>query len=147
MAEIDYYSMVEAAVMAKLRTLSIFSKDWQVSDDVTNIQKGAKYFAIFFPSTFTPTRADGLEKDYLWSVVFDLYVRYSTHKESLALFKAARAELFILNKDRNLNRTQGVFNVNLLATSEVLQDVPGDNPNFIIQTFNAAVSQRIRFAP
>lgn len=145
MTEIDYYGIVESAVMAKLRTLDIFPHDWQVSDDLSNLRKGAKYFAIVLPSTFQSERASGTEKDIVWSVLFDFYSRYTTQRESLALFKAGRKELFLLNKDRMLNRTVGVSNVNLSATSEVLQDIAGDNPNFIIQTFNVAVSQRIRF--
>lgn len=145
MAEIDYYSIVESAVMEKLRSLDIFPHSWQVSDDLASLRRGADYFAIFFPSTFQTARVDGKEKAVVWAVLFDFYVRYTTQNESVTRFKSGRAELFVLNKDRMLNRTVGVFDVNLSATSEVLQDIAGDNPNFIIQTFTVAVSQRIRF--
>lgn len=145
MAEVDYYSIIEAAVMTKLRTLAIFPHEWQVSDSEENIRRGANYFAVFLPSVFQSIPVDGKDKVIVWSVLFDFYARYTTKQESKARFKAGRAELFTLNKDRMLNRTVGVFDVNLSATSELLQDIAGDNPNFIIQTFNAAVSQRIRF--
>lgn len=133
--------------MTKLRTLSsLFPKSYQVSTDLEDLKRGGKYFAIFFPSTFQTSRVDGHDKVIAWAVNFDLYVRYSTHNEALALFKTGRSEIFnLLNSDPALNKTPGVFNVNLSATSEVLQDLPGDNPNFIIQTFNAAVSQRVTF--
>ena len=147
MTEIDYFSIVETAVMAKLRGLELFENSWQVSTDLADLRRGADYFAIFLPSTFTTSRVDGKEKVVIWACLFDFYVRYKTQKESLARFKAGRAELFSLNKDPMLSRTVGVFDVNLSATSEVLQDIAGDNPNFIIQTFNAAISQRIRFVP
>lgn len=143
---IDYFSMVEASVMAKLRTISsLFPHSWQVSDDESNIRKGADYFAIFFPSTFTSSRANGVERFVVWACPFDLYVRFTTKRESLSRFKAARAELFLLMNSKTLEGAPGVFDVSLNATSEVLQDIAGDNPNFIIQTFNAAVSQKIRF--
>lgn len=143
---IDHYSMVEAAVMDKLRTIeSLFPHPWQVLDDESNIRKGANYFAVFFPSTFTSSRANGVERFVIWNCAFDLYVRFTTKKESLSRFRAARAELFVLLNSKTLPGAPGVFDVSLNAASEVLQDIAGDNPNFIIQTFNAAVSQKIRF--
>ena len=144
----DYYSQCEAGVITKLRSLTtIFEKPLQVSTDLEDLKRGVKYFAHVFPSTFQPTRVDGKESFVRWTILFDFYVRYSTQKEALSLFKAGRKELFLLNADPNLSRTPNVFNVVLSATSELLQDMPGDNPNFLIQTFSAAVSQRIRFVP
>lgn len=148
MAEIDYYSQVESGVIAKLRTLTtIFEKARQVSTDLEDLHRGVKYFAHVYPSTFQTARVDGREKAIIWIVLFDFYARYSTVKEAMSLLKTGRAELFLLNKDPLLNRTPNVFNVALSATSEILQDVQGDNPNFYIQTFSVAVSQRIRFVP
>lgn len=147
MTATDYYSQCEAACMIKLRTLSaLFPNPWQVSDDVENIRRGGNYFSIFFPSSFQTVRVDGREKAVIWNIVFDLYVRYSNHNVSLSRFKAARAEVFYLfNSDPLLNKTPNVSNVGISASGEVLQDIQGDNPNFIIQTLTVAVSQRIRF--
>lgn len=143
----DYYTQCEAALLAKLRTLTaLFPKSYQVSTDIENLTRGGKYFIVAFPGVFQSSRVTGREKSVDWAIGFDLYVRYSTHSESLGLFKVARSEIFfLLNSDPLLSRTPGVFNVALSAASEVQQETAGDNPNFIIQTFNASVSQRIRF--
>ena len=60
-------------------------------------------------------------------------------------FKAAR-DLIVeyYHSDPLLNRTPGVSDVLISASGEVLQDIAGDNPNFIIQTMTAAITQRVR---
>jgi hypothetical protein len=142
----DHYSVVEAAVMTKIRTLTeFFPNAWQVNDDDTVIQRGANTFAIFQPDAFPGTRANGLEVDINWTVLFDLYVRYSTRKESLPRFKAVRSALINLLHPASLNKTPGVRRVVLQANGGLQQDLPGDNPNFIIQTMTAIVTQRVSF--
>jgi hypothetical protein len=143
----DYYDQCEAAAMTKLRSLSaFFPNPKQVSSNLGDLLKGFKYFAHFIPSTFSTSRANGREKDIVWTILFDLHVKYSTQKESIPLFKAVRAEVFYLyNSDPLLNKTPGVSNVAISAASEILQDLPGNNPTFLIQTMALAVSQRIRF--
>jgi hypothetical protein len=80
-----------------------------------------------------------------WTVIFDLYVRYSTRKESLPRFKAARSALINLLGPASLNSTNNISRTVLSANGGLQQDIPGDNPNFIIQTFQAVITQRVRF--
>lgn len=142
----DYYGQCETALMAKLRTLSgFFPNAWQVSDDDSVLTNGADYFAIFQPDAFPATRADGREVFFNWVVVFDLYVRYSTRKESLGRFKAVRAALIELIKPTALNSTNNIMRTVLASNGGLQQDLPGDNPNFIIQTMTATITQRVRF--
>jgi len=148
MPAVDHYGLCEAAAMEKLRSLSeYFSNPKQVSTDIGDLKKGFRYFAHFIPSTFATSRVDGHDKEIVWNIIFDLHVRYSTQAESVPLFKAIRAEVIDLyNSDPWLNKTPGVSRVAISAASELLQDLPGNNPNFIIQTMGLAVSQRVRFA-
>jgi hypothetical protein len=140
----DQYSLCEAGAIALLRTLSQFSKhDYQVSDDDSVITKGAEYYAIFQPDAFPNTRANGLQAFYNWVVIFDVYVRYSTRKESLPKFKALRAALINLFSPISLNHIRGVTTTVLSANGGLMQDLPGDNPTFIIQTMSLTITQLV----
>jgi len=143
----DHYGQCEAALMTKVRTLTdFFPKEWQVSDDESVINRGADYFFITLPSSFPAARADGKSKAVVWNVVCDLYVRFNSKREALTRFKAVRSALFnLLHSDPMLNKTPGVSNVLMSAGGELQQDLPGDNPNFIIQTLTVAISQTITF--
>jgi len=142
----DQYTTVESALLAKIRTLTAFFPNvWQVSDDVNEIQRGADYFVIAMPDAFPMTRADGHDVFVNWVVVFDLYVRFSTIQESLAKFKAVRSAIFNLLYPASLNRTNGVSKIVLSSNGALQQDIAGDNPNFLIQTLSAVITQRVMF--
>lgn len=142
----DHYNVCEAALIAKLRTLtSLFPRDFQVSDDDSVLNRGADYFAIVQPDAFPATRADGREVFFNWVVIFDLYVRYQSRAESLPKFKAARSAIINLLGPASLNDTNNVSRTVLSANGGLQQDIPGDNPNFIIQTFSCVITQRVRF--
>ena len=132
--------------MTKLRTLStLFPKAIQVTDNDALLNTGAEYWAIFQPGGFPGTRANGKQVDFTWQIIFDFYVRYVTRAESLPKFKSARSELINLLHPNCLNSTNGVTKLVLSASGGLQQDTPGDNPNFLIQTFSAAISQRVTF--
>lgn len=142
----DNYAICETGVMLLLRQLTLFSTDpsHQVSDNRFNVNRGADYWAVFTPGTFSSTRLDAHNYRYVWAVIFDLYVRYKTAEESLGRFKSARNMIDNwLGVNPTLAGARGVESIVLSAKSEVLQDVPGDNPNFIIQTLTASVAQRV----
>lgn len=142
----DYYSLCELGVMTLFRTLSYFSPNpmRQVSDNRYNINKGADYWAVFVPSTFTSTKLDPHNYRYVWVIVFDLYVRYKTAEEALSKFREVRATIDnLLGVYPTLNGVRGVESLQLSARSELLQDTPGDNPNFMIQTMAVSVAQRV----
>lgn len=133
--------------MTRLRTLTtLFPDPNQVSDNdaILNSGKG-DYYAIFQPGAFPFTRADGTESLFNWEIIFDFYVRYKTRKESLPKFKAARTQIIHDALFRTCLRkiVKGVENVIPSASGGLQQDIPGDNPNFIIQTISVIVTQRI----
>lgn len=122
------------------------SKPWTVSDDEQNIRKGSDYFIVTIPSTFTSVRADARSKYMTWIVLFDFYVRFTTKLESTRKFEVGRDLILThYHSDPWLLKTPGVEDVLINAAGEVLQDTPGDNPNFIIQTMSAAIRQRVIF--
>jgi hypothetical protein len=142
----DQYQICETAIMDRLKTLtSIFPKTWQVSDDDSVIQNGADYFAIFMPDSFPASRADGHDLFVNWVIIFDLYVRYSTRKESLPKFKAARSLIFNSLYPACINHVAGVSRAVLSANGGLYIDIAGDNPNFIIQTLSVTVTQKVIF--
>lgn len=142
----DQYSVCEAALLAKIRTLTdLFPKEYQVTDDDSVINRGGDYFFIVQPDAFPQTRADGREVFFNWVVIGDLYVRYKSRKESLPKFKAARSAFINLLGPASLNDTNNISKTVLSASGGLQQDIPGDSPNFIIQTFQAVITQRVRF--
>jgi hypothetical protein len=142
----DQYGLCEAALMAKVRTLTaFFEKEWQVSDDVSMIQQGADYFFIVIPDAFPNTRADGRSLIYNWVVLADVYVRYSTAHESLQKFKTLRSALINLLTPMSLNQAKNVSRTVLSANGPMLQDIAGDNPNFLIQTISVTITQMVPF--
>jgi hypothetical protein len=142
----DYYDQCETALMTRLRTLTnLFPKDYQVSTDDSVLNRGGDVFAIFQPDAFPQTRVDGRDVSYNWVVIFDLYVRYKSRAESLARFKAARAAIVELLSPFALNGTSNISRCVLAASGSLQQDLPGDNPNFIIQTLTATITQRVRY--
>lgn len=146
MTATDYYGQCETALMNKIRTLTaLFPRDFQVSDNVSVLNRGADNFIICQPDAFPATRADGRDVSYNWIVLFDLYVRFKSQETALARFKAVRAELVALISPYCLNGTNNISRTVLAANGGLQQDIPGDNPNFIIQTFSATITQRVRF--
>jgi hypothetical protein len=142
----DQYAACETAFMTLLRTLTtLFPRDYQVSDDVSVLNRGGDYFFIVQPDAFPGTRADGRDLFYNWIVVGDLYVRYKSRADSLARFKAARSAIVNLISPACLNGTSNISRTTLAASGGLQQDIPGDNPNFIIQTLTATITQRVRF--
>jgi hypothetical protein len=126
---------------------ALFPKPFQVSDDEENIKRGGNYFIVALPSTFSGRDPDAHSKDMTWIVLFDLYVRFTTKAESTRKFEAARDQVIQhYHSDPWLNKTPGVSRVTISAAGEVLQDIAGDNPNFIIQTMSASILQRVKLA-
>jgi hypothetical protein len=140
------YSEVKAGFIARGQKLTdLFPKPFQVSDDEENIKRGADYFIVTLPSTFSGRDADSHSKDMTWIVLFDLYVRYKTKTESVRKFEAARDQVIQhYHSDPWLNKTAGVSRVTISAAGEVLLDPAGDNPNFIVQTMSASILQRVK---
>lgn len=142
----DHYGECEAALMTKIRTLTAyFPRAIQVSDDDTVVNRGADHWVVFQPDAFPQTRADGRDVFFNWVLVFDLYVRYKSRKESLPHFKAVRSALINLITPTCLNDTSNIMRTVLSASGGLQQDIAGSNPNFIIQTFQAVITQRVRF--
>jgi hypothetical protein len=147
----DYYGSCQNGVMTLLRTLPYFPKAIQVTDNRNNINIGAEYWAVFIPSTFSSSKLDPHNKRYIWQILFDLYVRYHTAAEAIAKFREVRSAIInlldvhpTLHSPAVLTGVPNVEDVLVSARSELLQDVPGDNPNFLIQTMAVAVTQRVR---
>lgn len=143
---IDYYKLCQTGIMNLLRGLSYFSTRplIQVTDNRNNINRGFDYWAVFLPSTFTRSKAGPKDITYAWITIFDLYVRYVTAEEAPSKFMEVRSAIInLLDVYPTLNGVLGVRDVSILARSEMLQDTPGDNPNFIIQTLAVTTIQRI----
>ena len=148
----DSYSLVQEAFMKRIRTnmKQTFAMEYQVAADDTVIAKGADNFIVVRPGAFPFTPADMHEKDFRWGITFDLFVRYKEYKTSWAQFRVIRAALInLMFSDPSLDSTKGVWNVSIFSNESAqyftLEDKPTVKPNFIIQTMNAEITQRVKF--
>lgn len=150
----DFYQQCEDGMAARMRLLeTFFQKPTQVSDDDSVLSEGADYWAIYRPGAFPI--ADNLQTQKImevdWNVTVDLYVRYKTYKESWGKFRRFRAALFfLLHSDQSLGDTPNVHRVTF-SSNEAAQyfryaeTAAEARPNFIIQTCNVVMRQRVRF--
>ncbi len=149
----DHYSLVEAALLTKLRTLTSYfpvsagkSAGWQVSDDDAVFSQGADYFIIARPGPFN-TQPRGLLANAEWHVNVIIYVRYTEYKTSWARFKTFRSDIFnLLYGDPTLGKTSGVWNVAMSSASDAgrLLDTQGNPTNWLAQALDITISQRIK---
>jgi hypothetical protein len=146
----DFYVECETGIVTLLQTLTtFFPHDWQVSDDDTNIMKGAEYFVIVRPGAFPYFRRTEQLSTIGWNVTIDLYVSYKEYKQSWNKFKAVRSAIFnLLMESPTLNDTLGVIRVDLTGDEQAqylkFSEAPEAKPNFIVQTMRAIVTQYIQ---
>lgn len=137
----DPYGDCLNAMMVAVRTLTdLFPKANRVSLDHGAVEIGGDYWFICTPSAFPSRRLDGREKIVQWQTECDLYVRYKTEKDSVPKLLIARAKVkALLEKPRVLKN----LNVNSVTVSgnRLVQDVAGENFNFLIQPLIVTIEQ------
>ena len=150
--DIDYYGLAEAGLVARLRTLTThFPHEWQVSDDDTVLGQGASNFLIYRPGAFPGVPKSMEDIDITWDVVCRLHVKYLDYKTAWTNFKAIRKDIInLIIPDYSLSGTLGVWRVVLSSSADAQyffydEPKPGVRPNFVIQDFAVAITQRCRF--
>lgn len=145
----DHYNLCKQAFMTKARTMTDFiKKDYQVTDDDADVNRGAQCYMIFRPgpAPITPF----LTRKILtveWNLIFDMQVKFKAYKESWTLFENFRTAIlnkFVFTNDYLLPGVQNVDNVMILANQSPGQkppDVP--SPNWLGQTMTAVITQQI----
>ena len=143
MTESDPYTQAINAMMTALRTLTdYFPEEYQVSFDPYDLGRGADYW--FFVSAFASspaTRLSGTQKIYQWQTPCQLDVRYTTEAESAGLLLTARGAIIAFLHRPRVLRDVNVNRVIVTPDSKPLQNVPGDNPNFLIQAMTVTIEQ------
>jgi len=147
----DYYSECEDGFVALLQTLTTyFPNSWQVSDDDSNLMRGAENFVVVRPGAFPTTRISDQARYFHWEILFDLDVRFVEYKKSWDKFKEVRSAIInLVYSNPTLGNTLGVFDVALDSREQAqylkFSDDINAKPNFIIQTMRAIVTQRVEF--
>jgi len=89
--------------------------------------------------------------DITWDVVCRLHVKYLDYKTAWTNFKAIRKDIInLIIPDYSLSGTLGVWRVVLSSSADAQyffydEPKPGVRPNFVIQDFAVAITQRCRF--
>jgi len=157
----DPYNECLQALIAYLQELTgFFPNDWQVSTNDANIARGGDYFVVLRPGSFPVFSKSntGQIVDYDWGTVLDLYTRYTEYEVSWELFGAVRAALIwtlginptlacSVQTSKSATNVWGVT----LSSEESAQyfkfaNAPEEaTPNFIIQTMQVTIRQRVEF--
>lgn len=141
----DYYSLIEEALLTRLRTLTeFFTKSEYVTDDDAILNRGSDYFIVVTPDAISATRVDGKSNEFNWVILMDVYARFTTQHESKTKMKLIRSALINLLYPACLNHVNGVSRTIVDTSGGLFQDAP-ERPNYIWQTFNVTVTQRVRF--
>lgn len=138
----DPYNDCLQALMTAVRTLdAYFKKAHQVGTNHEEVaSRGGEYWFICTPGAFPNTRLDGRDKIYQWQTTCDLYVRYTTEKESVPKLIAVRGAVVKLLHAPRVLKNLNVKSVTVTGNN-LVQDIPGDNPNFIIQPLIVTIEQ------
>jgi hypothetical protein len=146
------FPLVKAGFMAKARTIELLSKKtWQVTDDDTDVNRGATHFLIVKPgaANIGPVPNNPTMKLYYvgWNITFDLQVKYKNYKESWGQFEEIRdlvLNKFVFTLDKNLPGVKNVMNVTITAPDPPGQKPPEGTANWVGQQMVATIMQEIR---
>jgi len=131
-----------AALMTAIRTLSTyFPKEYQVSFNRADINRGADYWFFVAPAGFPSTRLAGRDRIYQRQALCDLCVRYKTDVESYPKLIAVLDDIDILLRKPRVLKNINVNHVLLSANGNLRQDVPGNSPNFLVQPLTVTIEQ------
>jgi hypothetical protein len=174
---LDPYTLVEAGIADRLRSAlkaDYFTnpttsdvQEWQVTDNDSELHRGANYFIVTRPGAFSQVTGDynsGEIQTIEWETFLRLYVRYQEKAEQWSLLKPFRAAVLrtvlkyrflgkiTINGDE-IPEVLAVDRVRSIQPSEPAsyfwlfrqQQESGMPPNFMYQPLRVVTRQRVRF--
>ena len=152
---VDHYSQCEEALAAFFRSHlpDQFENDWQVTDNESDLLRGAKYYILFRPGAI-PDRAvtymSGSFTYYDWRVNVNIFTKYLEKKFQWPQFKRFRAlVMYVLETQQFLPNNANVEKiVSYSAPEDALywrfKNTPADaDPNMMTQPLTVVLRQRI----
>lgn len=167
----DYYSTVKNGLLLRLRyslkaDFLIDKEDEKVSDNESNLFKGADYYVVLkpgpFPALDAATYKSGEVQTVDWTTRIELYVRYIERAEQWGRFDPFRsAVIWHVMKNRFLGNVTiagtaiaEVPHVDRVRSIQAGADAtyfrffntpPTMSPNYMFQPLICVVRQRVRF--
>jgi hypothetical protein len=145
------YTLIRDGFITKARTLTqYFVNSWQVSDDASSVNRGAKYMMILRPGAVPIAPMPGLQSKKIfrvsWQISFDLQVKYVSFKESwneFTMLRDAVLNKFVFTMDPVIPGTYGIWDVSITAPEPPGQQPPSGAPTWLGQTLIATLVQQI----
>ena len=145
------YTLIRDGFITKAKTLTqYFPQPWSVSDDASNVNRGAKFLMILRPGAAPIAPVAGLQSKKLyrisWQISFDLQVKYVSFKESWSEFTDLRdavLNLFVFTMDQSIPGTFGIWDVSITAPEPPGQAPPEGAPTWLGQTLIATLVQQL----
>ena len=140
----DPYNDFLTAFMIALRTLTaFFPKSNRVGIDHGVVETGGDYWFICTPGAFPSSRESGRSRIYQWQTECDFYIRYKSEKDSMPKLIASRGALIAFITRPRLVKDVGLIKPLSVSGGRLVQDVTGDNPNFLIQPLIVTAEQSV----
>lgn len=156
-----FYTECQEALEAYLLELTdFFPESYQVGMDDTALARGGDKFIVLRPGSFPIASSSNTKQivDYDWHVVMDTYLRYVSYEESWREFNLYRDTLiWVLGINPILEchtvpakSGKNVWGVTLSSDEDAqyfrFSNTPQEaKPNFIIQTMQVTIRQRVEF--
>ncbi len=152
---VDYYSQCETALATFLITglPDVFKKDFQITDNESDMMRGADYYILFRPGAIPerPVTFQSGNFTYLdWRVNVNMFTRYQEKKLQWPQFKRFRAlVIYVLETNQFLPNNSNVEKIISYSAPEdalywKFKNTPVDaEPNMMTQPLSVIIRQRI----
>ncbi len=154
---VDYYSLIEDAIgdLLKQELSDILKKDFQVTDNESDMQRGADYYILFRPGSIPPTDAAFNTQKFVdleWTVIANLFTRFATQKVQWPQFKHFRALVWWVLKSKpflpqvgNVRRISSISAPDDATYWKFIGTSESTQPDMMTQALRIIVQQRIMF--
>lgn len=138
----DPYLKVTDALVTAIRGLTAyFPQAYQVTFNRSDMSRGADYFFILTPGAFSDARLDNRDDVVTWVTQCELAVRFAEYNTRTDKFLQARGDIRALLKTPHALPNIKLRPPVIVTGGELRQDVPGLNPNWIVQPITVTINQ------
>ena len=138
----DPYIKITNEIFRVVRTLTeYFPQPYQVTFNRSDVARGAEYWFVLSPGAFSDTRLDNRDDVVTWVTQCELAVSFAEYNTRIEKFLLCRGAIRNLLKTPHILKDIRIKPPVIVTGGELRQDVPGLNPNWIVQPITITVNQ------
>lgn len=140
----DPYIAVVNEILRNVRTLTdYFPQPTQVTLNRSDVSRGAAYWFLLQPGAFSDSRIDNRDDSIAWVTQCELVVSFAEYNSRTEKFLVCRGAIRALLKTPHVLKNIRIKPPVIITGGELRQDVPGLNPNWIVQPITVTVNQMV----